>query len=232
MFNFLKYFRQRKIINNTQGGEMKKTKKQIIARMNEIGVSKRVCLGSCNTQRAVDTALIDEEKKIIPFILVSNDNAGERYDWWEDEVFIEELDVTGAKFERLNTFFTDHNKRVDNAIGRVEDTIVEDGQIKATVHFGSDVRSLEIFQKFADGILTDVSIGYRVNDVVVTTKKDEPDHVLITDFDIMELSAVWRGFDAGASVGRSQEDVLAPKAKTMDTRSIDVLRKKLNLEEN
>ncbi|UFH59829.1 peptidase [Sulfurovum mangrovi] len=214
----------------------KRTKEQIIQRMNEIGVSKRVCLGNCPMKRVESDGVINEETRTVPFILISDDNSGERYDWWSGEVYIEELDVDGANFERLRTFFTDHRPSVDNAIGRIENARVEGGMLKADVIFGGDERSKGVFEKYRDGILTDVSIGYRVNDVVITEKKGEPDHVMVTDYEVVELSAVWRGFDSGASVGRSDktetnDETEGSQTPEMDGRCVEVLKRKLKLKE-
>lgn len=213
----------------------KRTKEEIIARMNEIGVQKRVCLGKCPMKRAAEPAQINEETRTVPFVLISNDNAGERYDWWNDEVYIEELDVNGARFERLSTLFTDHMPTVDNAIARLENKRIEDGQFKADAIFGGDERSVTIFEKYRDGILSDVSIGYVVHDVVITERKGEPDHVLVTDYEVVELSAVWRGFDSGATVGRSFEKTETSDEKRdnqtpeMGGHCVDVLARELNL---
>ena len=75
-----------------------KTKEQIIARMNEVGHTTRLCNGACPIARAKSVGEIDKEKRIVPFVLISKDNAGERYDWWEDATYIEELDVKVANF--------------------------------------------------------------------------------------------------------------------------------------
>ena len=223
---------------------MKRTKKEIIARMNEIGVQHRLCLGGCpapSGERTATPPVVDEETRTIPFVIVSADNAGERYDWWEGETYIEELSIEGAHYGRLKTFFTDHRPSVDNAAGRVDNTRPEAGTIKCDVQFAKDQRSYDIYIKYRDGILTDVSIGYIINDVIVTSKKDEPDHVLVTDYEVVELSAVWRGFDAGAGVGRSVQtemrgendsqtpDPTPTPESVMDGRDMDVLTKQLQL---
>jgi len=204
-----------------------KSKEQIIDRMNEVGVMNRSCgKGVCPRAKG-DITEIDIENRTIPFILVSKENAGERYDWWNDEVYIEELDPNGARLEELQTFFKDHRTSVDTAIGRIENTRVEDGQIKADVAFGTDEDAAKVFTKYQDRVLTDVSVGYYVNDIIVTSRKDEPDHVLVTDYTLVELSAVWKGFDKGATIGRS-----ATSQKQVEKlRNTDVLRKKLNLKE-
>jgi hypothetical protein len=172
-----------------------------------------------------DTQLINTEERRIPFILVSKNNAGERYDWWEGRVYIEELDPKGAVLTELRTFFKDHEPSVDNAIGRVENLRLEGGEIKCDVVFGSDEDSLKVFQKYAEGILTDVSIGYTIDEVVETEKKGEPTHVLVTKFTIMELSAVWKGFDSGATVGRNaqkrQESVDEEEGEDLEAAALE-----------
>jgi len=202
-----------------------RTKDELIRRMNEIGVSRRVCLGKCRVSKREMSETIDEEQNKISFVLVSKDNAGERFDWWEGEVYIEELDINGANFEGLRTFFKDHRPSVDNAIGRVDATRVENGEIKADVFFGSDDDAMSVFRKYKEKILTDVSIGYIVNDIVVTEKKGEPNHVLVTDYEIVELSAVWKGFDAGAGA-RSRNYESSAKEKVAD---LSVWEKRLRL---
>lgn len=161
-------------------------------------------LAGFDTQRnfVVDSNAINIENRTISFILVSEKNEGERYDWWNDEIFIEKLDVNGAKYERLKTFFKDHNRNVDSAIGRVENVRLEDGKLKADVVFGTDEASEKIFRKYVDGILTDCSIGYRILSTKIEERKGEPTVVTVSEFEIFELSAVGVGFDRGATVGR------------------------------
>ena len=157
----------------------------------------------CRAQPRLD--LIDEENSIIPFVIISKDNATERFDWWNDEVYIEELDVNGADMSELRTFFKDHNVSVDTASGAIKNKRIENGQALVDVHFGSDEASQLLKQKYIEEILIYVSVGYRIDDFVETVKKDEPNHILVTSYRIHELSAVWKGADSGAVVGRSRE---------------------------
>ena len=160
-----------------------------------------------------EASAIDVEKRKVSFILISSNNDGERYDWWKDEIYIERLDVNGANYERLKTFFKDHNDSVDSAVGRVENVRVENGELKGDVIFGTDDDSEKIFRKYVDGVLTDCSVRYKINRVTVEERKDEPTLVTVTDFEIRELSAVGIGFDKGAVVGRNleSEDKNMPK---------------------
>jgi len=177
-----------------------------------------------------DPSLIDEKTRTVPFIIISDENSCERYDWWENEVYIEEIDIGGADATELKTFFKDHRPSVDNAIGRVENIRTEDGQMKVDVVFGRDDDSFKIFRKYLDGILTDVSIGYTIQEVITTEKKDEPTHVLVTACSIHELSAVWKGADKNAVVGRSSPKP-KKKKKKKDKRSVAMLQRKLRLKE-
>jgi len=163
-------------------------------------------LGTVHNRAKPDLSLINEDEKMIPFVIVSDDNAGLRYDWWEDEIYEERLDVNGAVFDQLRTMFKDHILSVDNAIGRVENIRIENGQIKCDVYFGSDDNSFGVYRKFVDGILSDVSIGYSIQEVITTEREDEVTEVLVTKFSIHELSAVWKGFDTKAKIGRSDDN--------------------------
>lgn len=183
-------------------------------------------LGTIHNRAVAETDLIDEENNTIPFILVSEDNGGLRYDWWEDEIYEEVLNPNGATFDRLNTFFKDHRMSVDTAIGKVTNTRLEDGKIKADVVFGTDTESQTIFNKFREGILTDVSIGYTIQDTKTTKREKEYPLVEVTRFDIHELSAVWKGFDKNAKVGRSADDENLEKEVEKHEEDAEFLRKK------
>jgi hypothetical protein len=168
---------------------------------------------------------IDVENRTITFPIISSNNAGERYDWWEGEYFIEELVPSGAVTDGLRTFFKDHFYSVDSAIGKIQNVRLENDELKVDVVFGSDEESSRIFKKYEEGILTDVSIGYRAIDIEITDKKDEPKHILLTKFEILELSAVWKGFDRGAGLRSFQKQQEDEKVK----RKFYFLQKQLNL---
>ena len=157
------------------------------------------------------------------FILISNDNATTRYDFFKDEEYLEELDNSKADFSSLKTFFTDHEQSVDTAIGKVQNIRFDSSsQLLADVKFSSIPKSQEIKTKYDEGILTDVSIGYKVNDFIVksssssslqdnSTKQIKSDesikHILVTNYEIVELSAVWRGADRGAIKIKSEKTI-------------------------
>ena len=132
----------------------------------------------------------------LTFVMVSDKNDGERFDWGSGQYYVERLDINGAKTEFLNTFFKNHGRGVDDAIGSIKNVRKQDNQLLADVSFDDD--GLSIKRKYENGTLTDVSIGYRINKYTVEEREAELDLVTITDFDIIELSAVGIGFDSGA----------------------------------
>ncbi len=147
----------------------------------------------------------DESTSKLSFIFVSEDNGGTRMDWWSGDTYEERLDVNGGSTESLNTFFKDHDRSVDSAIGRIENVRVDGGTIKGDVTFGSGEDEQSIYRKYNEGILTDVSIGYRINKYEVEERDGEQDVVTVTDYDIFEVSAVGIGFDSGAKNQRNSE---------------------------
>ena len=172
---------------------------------------------------AVKPSSIDEGTRSIKFVLISKDNAGKRFDW-ERGVYIEELDVNGANYERLRTFFKDHDRSVDSAIGGWNDVGVESGELVGRVVFGTDEESEKVFRKYVDKVLTDCSVTYIRNKVLIEEREGEPDLVTVIDYEILECSAVGVGFDKGAKVrnkNKNGEDSMNEKLQ----KELEVLRK-------
>lgn len=139
---------------------------------------------------------IDSDNNILSFVMISNSNACKRWDWDMGE-YLEELDISGARYNELRTLFTDHNPSVDNAIAKIENIRVENNELVCDCIFAKDERSQNIFKKYKDGILSDVSIGYKI--LKQTIDKDSNlKKVLVNEFEIFELSAVWKGADKNA----------------------------------
>ncbi|MBX2078023.1 HK97 family phage prohead protease [Campylobacter peloridis] len=139
---------------------------------------------------------IDNDNNILSFVMISNSNACKRWDWDMGE-YLEELDISGARYNELRTLFTDHNPSVDNAIAKIENIRVENNELVCDCIFAKDERSQNIFKKYKDGILSDVSIGYKI--LKQTIDKDSNlKKVLVNEFEIFELSAVWKGADKNA----------------------------------
>lgn len=159
-------------------------------------LNKREALKGITQTRAAQISRQKGDDGTLTFVMVSDKNDGERFDWGSGQHYIERLDIDGAKTETLNTFFKNHDRGVDDAIGSIKNVRKQDNQLLADVSFDDD--GLSIKRKYENGTLTDVSIGYRINKYEVQEREAELDLVTITDFDIIELSAVGIGFDSGA----------------------------------
>jgi len=162
----------------------------------------------------------ENDTNTLSFVFVSDNNAGVRFDWGSGEYYSEVLDIAGATSSRLNTFFKNHERSVDSAVGKISNVRADGGELIGDVTFGSDEDSQKIYRKYSEGILTDVSIGYEIRDYVVTRgAENEQDVVTVTNFDIFEVSAVGIGFDSGAKK-RSDNSTGSPK---MDKEQLERL---------
>lgn len=84
-------------------------------------------------------------------------------------------------------------------IGVVESARIERGRGVATVRFSAEGEAAEIFRKVQDGILTNVSVGYRIHKFEkVEGGEDEIPTYRAVDWEPFELSVVALGEDAGA----------------------------------
>lgn len=176
---------------------------------------REALLGTSQTRKA-NVSTKQTKTDSLTFVMVSENNDGERYDWWSGDTYIERLDVQGANFDALKTFFKNHNRTVDDAVGRVENARQDGAELLADVMF--DETGLDIKRKYENGTLNDVSIGYKINKYEVEERSGEPDIVTVTDFDITELSAVGIGFDSGATYqGRESK---SNKGDLMDTKEL------------
>jgi HK97 family phage major capsid protein len=93
----------------------------------------------------------------------------------------------------------DHNK----VLGVVENAKLEGGRVTATVRFGRSALAQEIAQDIDDGIRTNISVGYRVDELVLVSKgKDGPDTYRVTRWMPYEASSV--SVPADMSVGTNR----------------------------
>lgn len=180
-----------------------------------IGENKRM-LEQLSTDGSIESA-INEEERTIWFIAVSENNAGIR-ETWSGIRYIEEIDVSSIDDTNLRLFIKDHTPSSDNAVGKVIQTLKEDGRFKVQVKFATTQDADTIFRKFVEGILTDVSIGYRYDigeaDIFEPDGAEMP-YVRLKNVQIYELSSVWMGFDKEAKMGREANS----KVEDLPTKS-------------
>lgn len=133
------------------------------------------------------------------------------WDTWTVRKFYEELDLRGARLDRLNAgapLLIEHSTRdgwdgrpLDGVIGTVERASVKDGEGIATVRFGESERANEIFGRVQRGELRSISVGYQVRKWDKTQRDEDGTQIRrATDWEPYELSIVAIPADAGAQI--------------------------------
>lgn len=136
-----------------------------------------------------------------------------RYDWWEDEYWIEKLDMRAEAidFSRLNggapLLNTHRSRDLSDQIGVVERAWLEDGVGLAKLRFSARDEVKPIAQDVADGIIRNVSVGYSIEEMREEGFDPVTGHriMLVTRWQPFEVSFVPVGADAAAQA-RSQTD--------------------------
>jgi hypothetical protein len=132
-----------------------------------------------------------------------------RYDWWNDKYYDEELAVSGnnVRLGRLNVgapFLNTHaSYDLRDVIGAVVpgSARLEGGKGYARVALSRAAGDADTVQKIKDGIIRNISVGYRVHKVE-KTEGEEGDVALwrVVDWEPLELSAVPIPADPGAQI--------------------------------
>jgi len=171
--------------------------------------------------RGMDLEDIDEDDRTVVFSF-SSEEPVERF------FGIEILDHSpGAmRLGRLKTFgpvLVDHD--LSDHVGVVVDVSVgadRRGRVKA--RFGKGARASEIFQDVVDGIRGNVSVGYRVHEMVLVSENDGVKEYRVTDWEPFEVSIVSVPADITVGVGRSSEvfEVMIREDETMSDHDMTV----------
>ena len=98
------------------------------------------------------------------------------------------------------------NHDLDKVIGVIERAWLDGtGKGRALVRFSKREDAEEVWQDIQDGILKNVSVGYRINEVKLKeSREDGTDVYLVTKWEPYEISIVSAPADTSVGVGRSQ----------------------------
>ncbi len=131
---------------------------------------------------------------------------------WFGEPFYEELsmDKEHIRMGRLNNgapLLDTHNSwDLKGVIGVVRKAWIADGKGHATVQFSKRKDVEPIWEDVKEGIVRNVSVGYRIHKFEKIKSEDEIKTYRATDWEPMEISAVPVGADAGAGFRTSEKD--------------------------
>jgi hypothetical protein len=135
------------------------------------------------------------------------------FSWDGIKEFDEQLivDPNSVRLERLNAgapLLDSHNKySLSAVIGAVVpgSARLVNGQGLARIQLSRAEADAAVVQKIADGIIRNISAGYRIHRVERVEQQDgKPPLMRVTDWEPFEISAVTAGADPGAAV-RSEE---------------------------
>lgn len=127
---------------------------------------------------------------------------------YEEEL---ELDAGAVRLERLNAgapLLNSHNAYdLDRVIGVVVEgsAKIERGQGTAQVRFSNRPEVDSIWQDVKDGILRNLSVGYKVHEYHIEKREGQMELWRAVDWEPMEISVVAIGADSGAQFRSDQE---------------------------
>jgi len=165
-----------------------------------------------------DASTLDVEKRTVE--IVWSTGAKVRRGFFSR--FDEELSLQRGhvRLERLNSgsapFMESHGpgfidgaqSGLDTVIGVIEKgsaRIASKTEARAKVRFSKKERAEVLMREVEDGILGNVSVGYRIHKAInVTQEADEVKQIRVVDWEPMEVSLVAIGADAGAGVRSEQ----------------------------
>lgn len=115
------------------------------------------------------------------------------------------------------------NHDADEYRGVIENARIDaDGKGRAKVRFGKSERAEEVWKDVQDGILRNVSVGYRIKEVkLVEERENGPDVYLVTRWEPFEISIVTIPADTSVGVGRTADtsaNTQLPKSKILMNR--------------
>lgn len=167
-------------------------------------------------ERRVDAPLVRREAQLRPTswnaeartidVVWTTGARGTRFDWERFQAVEEELSTEpgSVRLDRLNSgapVLDAHARyRCGDQIGVVVDgsARMENGEGLATLRLSDREELQPLIRDIADGIIRNISVGYRVHAYDVTERDDERPLYRATDWEPNEISFVPVPFDAGA----------------------------------
>lgn len=171
----------------------------------ELNIGARVC-----RDLVLDTAqvrVIDEAARTVE-LAFSSEAPVER--WWGTEILDHSpKSVDLKRLKRGGPLLMDHDRR--DHVGVIESVRIDADRVgRAVVRFGKGARASEVFQDVIDGIRTNVSVGYSIDEVILESEKDGQSTYRIKSWTPHEVSLVSIPADISVGVGREADDTTEP----------------------
>jgi hypothetical protein len=170
-----------------------------------------------NVRADVAPSTINIEKRTVEVVWTTGAK-GLRYDWYNDTRYYEELEVTDSaiRLDRMRNgapLLDCHDQWSNRSvIGVVESVRIENGKGIAVVRFAeNDEVADAIWNKVRQGILRNISVGYKVHKyeriAADPNAEDRTPTYRAIDWEPSEVSFVPIGFDAEAVVRSAEQNV-------------------------
>jgi HK97 family phage major capsid protein len=187
--------------------------------IQETQVRERMMQDTFTRNAKIETSNVDVEARTVELSFAS-EHPVERYFGLE----ILEMSSRAADLNRLNTggaLLSDHDTR--GQIGAVVKAWVgDDKRGHAIVKFSRSQRGQEEFQDVIDGIRTNVSFGYRIQEHnIVRGEGNAPDKVNVTRWEAFEISLVAIPADASVGVGRELENLGSQESERTEEKPVE-----------
>lgn len=152
----------------------------------------------CFRAAEFDRQTVDEEARTVELSFSSEEPVEQMFGF---EIL--DHNPESVRLQRLNragALLFNHN--ANQHIGRVENARIENGKGRATVRFGKGQFADEKFQDVRDGILTEVSVGYRIHKLVLESEEEGVETLRATDWEPLEVTMTPVPADTTVGVGR------------------------------
>ena len=156
----------------------------------------------------VERSAIDTENKLIT-LSFSSETPVERVNWQGEYNEVLSHDTSAVDLSFLGSgnapLLWAHDQT--QVIGVVENCAVVDRRGKAVCRFGNSVKAQEVFADIVDGILSNVSVGYVVDETMDAAPIDDEPTVVATKWTPLEISIVSVPADTSVGIGRSKQEL-------------------------
>jgi hypothetical protein len=150
-----------------------------------------------------ERARVDKGKRIVE-LSFSSEEPVERF-WGIEILDHREGSVNLNRLKKSGPLLMDHKK--DDQIGVIEETWIDSFLRKgfANVRFSKSGKGNDVFQDVLDGIRSNVSVGYQIDEVVLEKEeKDKLSTYRVTRWEPYEISMVSIPADISVGIGRSR----------------------------
>ena len=179
------------------------------------------------------TAIIDKKRRVVR-VSFSSEQPYERSSYFEKpwiEVLGHEPDE--VDLSRLNSGATvhyNHSRTREDRLGKVERAWIENGRGMAEIRFSKRAGVADIWDDIADGLIANISVGYRIIEKELTKAGDNNvDEFRVTSWQPMEISIVDIPADHTVGVGRMFSVPFPPDRDRTDPSVATFLRGEMNM---